>query len=67
MTSRQASALGLKLVIARRFRELGLPLTVLRPMAFMELMTDKGYYPQFSTAPDAKADGPDPAAGLAVR
>lgn len=38
-----------KLVIARRFRELGLPLTVLRPMAFMELMTDKGYYPQFST------------------
>jgi uncharacterized protein YbjT (DUF2867 family) len=38
-----------KLVIAERFRELGLPLTVLRPMAFMELMTDKGYYPQFST------------------
>ncbi|WP_120520114.1 NmrA/HSCARG family protein [Arthrobacter celericrescens] len=38
-----------KLVIALRFRELGLPLTVLRPMAFMELMTDKGYYPQFST------------------
>ncbi|MFB8369895.1 NmrA/HSCARG family protein [Pseudarthrobacter sp. NPDC055928] len=38
-----------KLVIAQRFRELGLPLTVLRPMAFMELMTDKGYYPQFST------------------
>jgi uncharacterized protein YbjT (DUF2867 family) len=38
-----------KLVIARRFRDLGLPLTVLRPMAFMELMTDKGYYPQLST------------------
>jgi uncharacterized protein YbjT (DUF2867 family) len=38
-----------KLVIAQRFRELGVPLTVLRPMAFMELMTDKGYYPQFST------------------
>ncbi|WP_455833601.1 NmrA/HSCARG family protein [Pseudarthrobacter siccitolerans] len=38
-----------KLVIAQRFRDLGLPLTVLRPMAFMELMTDKGYYPQFST------------------
>ena len=38
-----------KLVIAQRFRELGVPLTVLRPMAFMELMTDKGFYPQFST------------------
>ena len=38
-----------KLVVAERFRELGLPLTVLRPMAFMELMTDKGYYPQLST------------------
>lgn len=34
-----------KLTVAERFRELGLPLTVLRPMAFMELMTDKGYYP----------------------
>lgn len=38
-----------KLVVAQRFRELGLPLTVLRPMAFMELMTDKSYYPQLST------------------
>lgn len=38
-----------KLVVAERFRKLGVPLTVLRPMAFMELMTDKGYYPQFST------------------
>lgn len=38
-----------KLLVAQRFRELGLRLTVLRPMAFMELMTDKGYYPQFST------------------
>lgn len=38
-----------KLVVAQRFRDLGLPLTVLRPMAFMELMTDKGYYPQVST------------------
>lgn len=38
-----------KLVVAERFRELGLPLTVLRPMAFMELMTDKGYYPPLST------------------
>lgn len=34
-----------KLVVARRFRDLGLRLTVLRPMAFMELMTDKGFYP----------------------
>jgi uncharacterized protein YbjT (DUF2867 family) len=34
-----------KLVVARAFREHGLPLTVLRPMAFMELMTDKGFYP----------------------
>lgn len=38
-----------KQVVAQRFRDLGLPLTVLRPMAFMELMTDKGYYPQVST------------------
>lgn len=38
-----------KLVIAKRFRGLGVPLTVLRPMAFMELMTDKGYYPPVST------------------
>ena len=30
-------------------RELGLGLTVLRPMAFMELMTDKAYYPPVST------------------
>lgn len=37
-----------KLVVAQRFREAGLPLTVLRPMAFMELMTDKGYYPSVS-------------------
>jgi uncharacterized protein YbjT (DUF2867 family) len=34
-----------KLAVAERFRELGLRLTVLRPMAFMELMTDKTYYP----------------------
>ncbi|WP_153396309.1 NmrA/HSCARG family protein [Ornithinicoccus halotolerans] len=37
-----------KVVVAQRFRELGLPLTVLRPMAFMELMTDRGYYPAIS-------------------
>jgi uncharacterized protein YbjT (DUF2867 family) len=34
-----------KLEVARSFRDLGLPLTVLRPMAFMELMTDKSFYP----------------------
>lgn len=37
-----------KLVVADRFREHGLRLTVLRPMAFMELMTDRGYYPALS-------------------
>ena len=34
-----------KLAVAQHFRDIGLRLTVLRPMAFMELMTDKGYYP----------------------
>jgi uncharacterized protein YbjT (DUF2867 family) len=38
-----------KIAIAQGFRGLGLPLTVLRPMAFMELMTDAGYFPQSST------------------
>jgi uncharacterized protein YbjT (DUF2867 family) len=38
-----------KLTVAARFRDLGLHVTVLRPMAFMELMTDKGYYPNLST------------------
>jgi uncharacterized protein YbjT (DUF2867 family) len=38
-----------KIDIARGFRELGLPLTVMRPMAFMELMTDRAYFPQSST------------------
>ena len=37
-----------KLEVARRFRDLGLPLTVLRPMAFMELMTDPGFYPHLA-------------------
>jgi uncharacterized protein YbjT (DUF2867 family) len=30
-------------------KDLGLPLTVLRPIAFMELMIDPTYYPQSST------------------
>ena len=38
-----------KIAIAQGFRGLGLPLTVLRPMAFMELMTDAAYFPQSST------------------
>ena len=38
-----------KLEIEAHMRELELPVTVLRPMAFMELMTDKAFYPQVST------------------
>lgn len=38
-----------KLAVEAHMRELGLPLTVLRPMAFMELMTDKAFYPPVST------------------
>jgi uncharacterized protein YbjT (DUF2867 family) len=34
-----------KLEVAAHARSKGLPLTVLRPMAFMELMTDKDLYP----------------------
>ena len=34
-----------KLAVEARIRDLDLPLTVLRPMAFMELMTDKGLFP----------------------
>lgn len=37
-----------KVVIADHMRQLGLPVTILRPMAFMELMTDKDFYPQVS-------------------
>lgn len=38
-----------KLEIEAHMRALELPLTVLRPMAFMELMTDKAFYPPVST------------------
>ena len=38
-----------KIEVARGMRELGLPLTVLRPMAFMELMVDPTFFPQSST------------------
>jgi uncharacterized protein YbjT (DUF2867 family) len=38
-------AWDIKLDVADHARKKGLPLTVLRPMAFMELMTDKDLYP----------------------
>jgi len=38
-----------KIEITEAMQALGLPLTTLRPMAFMELMTDPTYYPQSST------------------
>jgi len=38
-----------KLTVEAHIKALELPLTVLRPMAFMELMTDKGYVPPVST------------------
>jgi uncharacterized protein YbjT (DUF2867 family) len=38
-----------KLTVQAYIRALDVPLTVLRPMAFMELMTDKGFYPSVST------------------
>jgi uncharacterized protein YbjT (DUF2867 family) len=38
-----------KLVVEAHMKALGLPMTVLRPMAFMELMTDKTFFPAVST------------------
>ena len=38
-----------KLEIEEHIKSLGLPLTILRPMAFMELITDSSYYPMAST------------------
>ena len=38
-----------KVTVAAYIRALSLPLTVLRPMAFMELMTDKDFVPPVST------------------
>lgn len=38
-----------KLHVEQHLRTLDVPLTVLRPKAFMELMTDKAYYPQVGT------------------
>lgn len=39
------AAWDVKWEVAEHVRELGLPVTMLRPMAFMELMTDKDLYP----------------------
>jgi uncharacterized protein YbjT (DUF2867 family) len=38
-----------KLAVQAHMESLGLPVTVFRPMAFMELMTDKGFFPPVST------------------
>jgi len=38
-----------KIEITQAMKDLGLPLTTLRPMAFMELMVDPSYYPNSST------------------
>lgn len=38
-----------KVAIETYMRSIGLPLTVLQPAAFMELMTDAGYYPAMTT------------------
>jgi uncharacterized protein YbjT (DUF2867 family) len=38
-----------KVRVQEHLEHLGLPLTVLRPVAFMELMTDKGFYPAVTT------------------
>jgi uncharacterized protein YbjT (DUF2867 family) len=38
-----------KLAVQARMEALGLPITVLRPTAFMELMTDKAFFPPVST------------------
>lgn len=38
-----------KLQVEAHLKALGLPATILRPMAFMELMTEKKFYPAMST------------------
>ncbi len=38
-----------KLVVEEHIKSLDLPLTILRPMAFMELMTEKKFFPPIST------------------
>lgn len=49
-----------KVAITEHMRGLGIPLTILRPEAFMELMTDSGYYPAvgvWSVMPKLMGDG----------
>jgi uncharacterized protein YbjT (DUF2867 family) len=38
-----------KVVVEDHIRQLGLPYTILRPLAFMELMTDRSFYPAVGT------------------
>ena len=38
-----------KIEVTKAMNDLGLPLTILRPVAFMELMTDPSYFPNAST------------------
>jgi uncharacterized protein YbjT (DUF2867 family) len=38
-----------KIEVEAHMRDIGLPLTVLRPYAFMELMSDSAYFPQVGT------------------
>jgi uncharacterized protein YbjT (DUF2867 family) len=38
-----------KLVVEEHIKSLGIPFTILRPMAFMELMTEKKFFPPVST------------------
>jgi uncharacterized protein YbjT (DUF2867 family) len=55
-----------KLTIEGHMRSLGLPVTVLRPMALMELMTDQVYYPpDLDVAHNAAAHGLLPPGGMA--
>jgi uncharacterized protein YbjT (DUF2867 family) len=49
VTDTGVAAWSSKLTVQAHIRALGLPLTVLRPMAFMELMTDKDFFPPVST------------------
>lgn len=38
-----------KLIVEEHIKSLGIPYTILRPMAFMELMTEKKFFPAVST------------------
>ena len=55
--------------VAAHMRSLALPLTVLRPTAFMELMTDRDFYPMVSTwqVMPKVMGGDRPSPSLAVR